>query len=887
MTIEKNGHFIGRKEEIQQFKEWLQDPKSPWILYFYDVTAMQEKKGGIGKTWLLRRCTDLVAQEYPHVTVIMIDFFSVEDRDRLFLAEKVAKALHDFCPEWSPTAFTEVLDFYYTRKFEKTISRRVSDVSEDETIFTALAAALVEDIQRLEPILKRQQKTALLVFDTFEVIEDNPVIAVLRKSQLFPDNYSSSRVKVVMAGRNPLNWEHPNWSKRQNEVQVISLHPFDTQEMLDYIDTEAIYDQPPQEKRQIDALYERTEGRPIMIGLVVDVLNNRIETLEGLIKVPKQHFEAHLIPQINKLENPTNWVVLFMAHAYHHFHLPLLERILNHVPLLAPTSTVDRAKLAERLPQLSFVRKAGTGDSFVLHDEMRRLVVKYCWEGLDPDKRHRNDISDCVIEYYTEQLSQKPDEAWYQLCELVILHHRLFKNPADGLNYFQPRFLDARKLRKRVFARLLFQEVQGFARSFSQAQQNASHLAEAQLLRLEENPEEALYVLARLKETHDPQWFAENYFNILNEQGQCYQVKYQWNEALQCIDECLKGESARGNKLRCATLLNQRGYIARRRGQFARALEDYQLSADIYKETNELRNYAYVLNNMSNVYRYQGNIERALLICKIGWNLRRKIVLRGEADEIIVGWSLSTLGVIHLSNRNISEAERYFNEAYEIFSRANSQKDIAAVYSRFGQVQFERRNFKDALKWFIQAQQAAIEANVEYYIISLIWQGRIAMQQESWEEAEALFEQAHQRAQQIGDEYQRVESLVYLAECFSTRRQDARAQQLLKDAWQLAFERDFYDLLGRIEREQGEVLYHQDAFKEAFQHFVAYCHDMVLYNYGEYRIAVQRLIDALVGVLNQDIEDIVNEIIAYWKEHHLDEDYPELITACNGVLQFL
>jgi tetratricopeptide (TPR) repeat protein len=891
-TQEKNEHFIGRKREIQQFEDWLQDPKSPWILYFYDVTEEQEKKGGIGKTWLLRQFANLVTEKYLNVAVIMIDFFSVEDRDRLFLAEKVAKALHKFCPEWSPIAFADALDLYYTRKFERAIPQRLTDVAEDETIFTVLAAALVDDIQRLETILKQQKKTFLVIFDTFEVIENNPTIAVLRKSQTFPDNYSSSWIKVVMAGRNPLNWEHSNWSKRKSEVQVVSLHPFSKQEMLDYIDTEAIYDQPPQEEQQIDALYKRTEGRPIMIGLVVDVLNNRIQSLEELIAVPEKNFEANLIPQINKLEDPINWVVLFIAHAYHHFHMPLLERILDRVPPLGPTRSIDRAKLVERLPQLSFVRKASTDGSFVLHDEMRRLVVKYCWEGLDPDKRQRKDISSCVIEYYEEQLkrldeSKRLDASWYQLCSLVILHHRLFINPDDGLKYFRPRFLEARKLRKRVFARLLFQEVQNFSHSLSLAQQNESHLAEGQLLRLEGDPDEALNALARIKETHDPQWFKENYYNVLNEQGQCYQVKNQWNEAVQCIDECLIAETTRGNRLRCATLLNQRGYIARRRGQFDTALENYQQSADIYKELNQMRNYAYVLNNMSNVYRYQGNIEKALLLCKIGWSLRRNVVLRGEADEIIVGWSLNTLGLIHLSNRNISEAERYFNEAYEIFLRANSQKDLAAIYSRFGQVQFELRNLNEALKWFIRVQQTAVEANVEYYITSLIWQGRIAMQQERWDEAEALFERAHLRAQQVADEYQRVESLIYLAECLIAQKQDVRAQQMLKEAWQLASERDFYDLLGRIEHKQGEVLYHKDAFKEAFQHFVVYCHDMVLYNHAEYRIAVQRMIDALVGVLSQDVESIVNDITSYWKEHNLDEEYPELITACKGVLQFL
>ena len=390
---EKSAHFIGRRQEIQLFKDWLQASSSPWILYFYDATEEQEKKGGIGKTWLLRHCAELVAQEHPDMAILMVDFFNVEDRDGLFLAEKVAQELHRYCPEWNYTAFANILEQYYSKKMEATLSKRVTDVAEDETTFTAIAAALVEDIQRLEPILEQQQKILLLVFDTFEVIENNPIIAVLRRSQTFPDNYSSSHLKVVMAGRNQLNWNHPNWRGRQHEVQSLSLRPFSAQEMLDYIEVESIYSQPPQEEQQIVALYRRTEGRPIMIGLVVDVLNNRIQSLDNLVAVPEKSFEENLILQIYKLENPINWVILFMAHAYHHFNMALLERILDQVPQQEPIRSINREEIAEKLPQLSFVRKSSTDDSFALHDEMRRLVVKYCWEELDLDKRLRKNIS--------------------------------------------------------------------------------------------------------------------------------------------------------------------------------------------------------------------------------------------------------------------------------------------------------------------------------------------------------------------------------------------------------------------------------------------------------------------------------------------------------------
>ena len=181
----------------------------------------------------------------------------------------------------------------------------------------------------------------------------------------------------------------------------------------------------------------------------------------------------------------------------------------------------------------------------------------------------------------------------------------------------------------------------------------------------------------------------------------------------------------------------------------------------------------------------------------------------------------------------------------------------------------------------------AVEANIEYYIMSLSWQGRICMRRQQWAEAQSFFEQAMQRAQQVADNYQKVESLIYLAECLAAQNQETRSQQLLLEAEQNARERSYYELLGRIEFRRGETLYHLNEFRQAFQHFVAYCHYMTLYNYAEYSVAVRRVIDALIGVVGEDAEIILQEIALYWEKHQLNKEYPELIAACEEIRELL
>src|SRR5262249_54641358 len=149
-----------------------------------------------------------------------------------------------------------------------TLSPSISDETTESSIRESATIALASDLQRLDLLVSEQNKTLLIFLDTYEMIEENPIVAVLRRSQTFPDNYLYRSTRFVIAGRNKLDWQHPNWQGREQEVQVMKLAPFDLEEMQEYVDTESTYDIPPNSDT-FKALYDRTEGRPIIIGLAI------------------------------------------------------------------------------------------------------------------------------------------------------------------------------------------------------------------------------------------------------------------------------------------------------------------------------------------------------------------------------------------------------------------------------------------------------------------------------------------------------------------------------------------------------------------------------------------------------------------------------------------
>jgi tetratricopeptide (TPR) repeat protein len=568
-----------------------------------------------------------------------------------------------------------------------------------------------------------------------------------------------------------------------------------------------------------------------------------------------------------------------MAHVYHRFNITLLERILQGVPLSEPVQAISRDELTKLLPELSFVRRPDLGDDFVLHDEMRRLVTYYCWAGLDPDRRYRKDISRSVINYYEHELTTASDEQQRQGYIVEILYHRLYVDLDDGLEYFYTNFSQALDFLKTAFARLMLQEAQKFLPSLSLAQRNELQLNEVRLYRTEENPNKAQELLRQISQKADSEWYEENKATVLLENGRSYSLQSRYIEAADNYTQSLEIEQTRGHELQCARLLNNLGFICRRRGQFTEALQYYEKSINLYKKLGRQSNYAAVLGNISNVYRLQGKIEEALRRCKIAWRIRQELVRNGKITEMVLGLSEQALGVIYLNAGDIIEAESRFKMAHDIFLRTNYKVGIATVYNHFGQVQINKGELAEALIWLKKSEEASREIDKEQYIVSFNKQGRIKALQQHWDDALPLFEQAIVIAREVPAYYQLTESLLDLAKSYLSLNQPERVFQYLQEAEEIATKENYQSQLGEIERMRGEYYYQMSDYNTAFQHFALYCHHMALHNTIEFSIAVRRSTDSLMGAPKEALSVVAQEMLNYWTSHHLEEDYPELVTA--------
>src|SRR5436305_4440043 len=543
--------FVGRKREKTLFVEWLDNPDAPRIFYLYDFLEEEEKKGGVGKTWLLHEYVTFVSQQRQHIFPIFVDFFNIVERDGIEVARIIIKQLQGRFPAWMPQSFTAALD-----KYEQACKIGSLDVSR---LRDQLGNALAADLQELRRQFLNTDNYILIAFDTFELVKQDPLTAVLRSQHKFPDDYGCEQLRFVIAGRNAPDFQRSNWLGREHEIDTISLKPFVYDEMMQFLNARSNI--PPDlasKGEQLQAIYNLTEGRPILVGLVADILNyHRYDlNLDTLVTAANSsEFMRMLIERLlfTDLSSTKMKVILYMAHIYHRFNKDLLARTMTKLD--ATVSQDEQEELLTDLLGLSFVRRASNLEGFVLHDEVRRLINQYCWPRQDDHtNRLRRELSELAIQYYNSTLGTEQHEQMRQSYMVEKLFHEVFRDKDAGLKCFEEQFKLAIKLWMRAFARSLLQEVKKFEQELSTEQLCRVKMAEAKLLRIEEKPMEALALYEKLE--CNTAWFAHHRLEMLFEMGDCFRQLSQFAEATDAFLASLKTEDLQEQPLLHATILD-------------------------------------------------------------------------------------------------------------------------------------------------------------------------------------------------------------------------------------------------------------------------------------------------------------------------------------------
>lgn len=310
MMIE-NDVFIGRKQEMEEFKEFITSNKNnKRILHFYGT-------GGVGKTFLL--------QAFHRLTISMAD--------TIYLHLDSEDFLH------SPSTLAGQII---------TMLEAATQSSTDQ--IHPSSPTMNDCFERFHQAAKTHH--LILVIDTYEKMKH-----LDRWLRDFVLRQLPGNVSIVLAGRQPLtgSWiESPSWRRL---IKQLELSSFDKEQTRQYLSNAGISG-----KDAISEYWYFTRGHPLTLSLSVI---NRDEDLGAMLQQEEgNELFSYLVQRwLSEVADQELQELLEAAAILRHFD----QEVLAYV-----TKEKIEFSMFEKLNRLSFVKRSKHG--WALHDLVRSTI---------------------------------------------------------------------------------------------------------------------------------------------------------------------------------------------------------------------------------------------------------------------------------------------------------------------------------------------------------------------------------------------------------------------------------------------------------------------------------------------------------------------------------
>jgi len=692
--------FVGRDKEIKLFEEMLNSSTedSPWGLHI-------EAKGGMGKTQLLYKfienSKDLPSGFTALITKDLIDLYHTIHQTEL----GILKAIADQFKQQFTIFYEEFVDYQEAPK-DSTLSK--------------LKQTFIKCYQNLKA------NHIILVFDTTEEMSEgakhffHEMLPKLKKVQ--PETF------IISAGRTAFPID--NIEDIENPIKNIPLEGLSCQEVKEYFSNDSI--SLKLSESIIEKLTTRSQGRPILIGLIVDSLKNNNDPEELLECESNEEFERMLVEGIQELDKEQNIVILALAHLYRRFD----EKILAHI---FHKTEKDASEIIKNLSSFSFIKYRNFkyyDNSCLLHDEMRSLIKVYIWDNWDPNEYFRIQWSKKIITYYDKLLArlnlELQDKSLSKVSALTInlekqslirekLYYQLFANIKEGFGSWLELIRAHRNSPWEVRAAII-KELEHFEDKLSPMMKHELILRQSyifydqakysdsnRLMKILWNDEtcssdKRAKALAKLIQAYTNSGNIEK-ATELAEKNQDF---FQQNIEKETDDFKNKFYRQHGH------FLNALGYAHRRQGKDPIALYREALTAlnkvkgdgnernDIYHASIEI-NLAYALHLI-------GKDREAIFYCNSA--------IRRTTNQIVLGRAYNVLGIIDADSLRVWEAKKSFDSALQAFEKSKHIRGKGLAWIALGRMYrqqgwykvFSREHFDDAKDDYNKANEHLTEA---------------------------------------------------------------------------------------------------------------------------------------------------------------------------------
>lgn len=642
--------FVGRKAEIMYTLSLLEAENPIWILHF-------RGDGGIGKTKLL----EALGSEFAKRGCFVPDLVD----------------LYDFANQ-SKDSLLSTLSHRLGVEHFPLFSKRQGQEPEHLEDAYQYELDLVEDFITDYTNWASGQSSILLRFDTLENIQGRNFAEWLLRNFL-PRLHTNT--VILTAGREPIPNEYLDEHFVQHELAGLKLG-----EAVDYARRHFMKQEVPYDvdDKTFEMIYDLAEGRPILIALAVDWMLYNADP-ESLASIPKDEFEREMVTWVRELPAVENKAILHMAIIHKRFDAELLAWLVD--------VTLEQAQAAlSHLQHFAFIKHRVDLGEYALHDEMRYLVGKHA--GYPP--AIRREIAGKVAQFYKDYKIPKVQEPLEnRTLRIEYLQYLLNSNVNIDKAFQEAIDLFGTYIRQGAidFSRLILEVMETQLAKFKPDQFNRFEVSRARLHKHRHEYTQSRSILEMLN--RQPGLTAPvqiELYSILasieQETDSLRQALSYYEQSLSLIEAQIK--EGRGEFRDLSQTQRNIASVKRLLGEYEDAREWNELSLAVEEQRHDRAGIAACLNNIANLDRLQGDYIRARNNAREALEWRRRLRIPDTARSRLIGFSLSTLGMIERDAGNIDDAVVLFTQARDAYEAANDEVHYAKSLANLGSIYYWR-----------------------------------------------------------------------------------------------------------------------------------------------------------------------------------------------------
>lgn len=891
--------FVGRKEELDCIGDLIANESSSVVLV--------SGPGGIGKTRFLDRIHE-VFRVFDSATVVpRLDLDDLRLRIKHAIERRIAGLDDVFAPYHRK--YDDYVKLVKTAQTVDLSSRKLEQESEEltETFLHYLGQF-------------GQQERVVILFDTLEKVQQDTavwpyILDLVHRCQV---------TLVVMAGRECASIKKeleafPN-AKR---CELLNLQPFSPDETEEFVRSSVPIESLPDEKltQKISLL---SGGRPILIELALkwverhvripELEETSLEELRNLdvdaLQRRQELFERALVENFLQLEDPDSWAILCIAYAQY----PFLPDVLTKVSDL---SLEESAETLERIKSAGFVKLLPDG-SVILHDEMVRLVNKHVWGAYDPSGRQRKKLSEDLVDYFDSALGDihrqlekevTPPQAFLlreeeEILQQKRLYHALRWDFHVALDSFEQLFDQKIEKNRTTLCERLLKEIDEYVeescRTLVEDTVYSIEFRRARLFDELGRRVEAVELLKKLLEEygHNPAREREisNRLSGANYRAGNLDAAKKWGIRTIELNEQFGDMSSK--------MHNAMGMYHRISGHLTDALQYYERSLQISKQTENQPGIAEALHSMAFVYMLKGKYDSAVDLITRALDIRRSLLPAQQKAGVMRGYlTLGTILTLKTANSlgrkgrpedkgKFQEALSYLEDALRIADELEDHEWRARVKFRLGFIYMflgeerDREPLEIARGYYQESIDICQKYGYDFYLpVPLHQISHVYLYLGEMEKARQINRESHQKAVNVHHIRYMIDSLVAKAEfdfedgVYDSIREYAR--QLQEDYVDKGFEYPLY--YGRMRRILADLAFLEQDYETALQNYLealriiaphggfgVYCFANELKNFEE------KASELVPEVALQWFKQLANT----WDEHGLYETRPEVKWTC-------